>query len=282
MRSSKATGVPRSASSDIAPATWAIRQRRRASSSASAAIDVCACVPLMSVSPSLLASVSGSSPAVRSIRRRGSVLLAAPKRSLADQREREMRQRREVSARAHAALLRNRRKESRVQHAGEQVREVDARARKALGDDVRAQQHHRADFALREQVADTGRVASHEVHLELGEPVRWDRDLRELAEAGRHAVRDGTARHEAIDDGARRRRPLACARRDRHARAIARDRRHLFDRERIAVDDDLVRHGGNVDGPYGQFKGLRMARAPAYATAIRTCPTAPSRDCSRA
>ena len=54
---------------------------------------------------------------------------------------------------------------------------------------------------------------------------------------------------EAIDDRARRRRPFASARSELTARVIARDRRYLFDRERIAVDNDLVRHARNVDGP---------------------------------
>ena len=76
---------------------------------------------------------------------------------------------------------------------------------------VRAQQHHRAHFALGQQIADARRVAAHEIDLQLGEPVGRNRDLGELAEPGRHAVRDGALARRGA------RRPRA-----RPARAVAR------------------------------------------------------------
>ena len=66
MRASNAVGVPSSPSSDMAPATCAVTQSRRASTAASAAIAVCACVPLMSEIPSLGPSTTGISPAAAS------------------------------------------------------------------------------------------------------------------------------------------------------------------------------------------------------------------------
>src|SRR6266550_3119853 len=117
MRWSKATGVPINASSDIAPATWAVRHSARACTRAMRAMPVCVWVPLISVIPSLGARVT-------------------------------------------------------------------------LGNDIGAQQHHRAHFSLRKPVADTRRVAAHEVHLQLRQPLVWNGNFGKLPEAGRHSVDD--------------------------------------------------------------------------------------------
>ena len=115
-------------------------------------IAVCACVPLISVSPFFRTE---RRPA-RARRRRsmsaaGPRVAAATERAFADQRQREMRERREIAARADAALLRDGRIEPGVEHRREQLDQVESRAGESLRDDVRAQQHHRAHFALREQ-----------------------------------------------------------------------------------------------------------------------------------
>ena len=161
--------------------------------SASAAIAVCACVPLISVSPSLGPSTTGARPAAAEHVGGRAARVAATELALADQRQREMRERREVAARAHAPLLGHRRVEAGVQHGQQQLDQIGARPRMALGDHVGAQQHHRAHLALRQQRADAGRVAAHEVHLQLGQPVGRDGDVGELAEARGHAVDHGAA-----------------------------------------------------------------------------------------
>ena len=63
MRSSKATGVPFNASSDIAPATSARCASRSARCSARPPTAPIACVPFRSARPSLTSSCSGSMPA---------------------------------------------------------------------------------------------------------------------------------------------------------------------------------------------------------------------------
>ena len=88
------------------------------------------CVPLTSESPSLLARRIGSSPTARSA--------SAPPRSspvdgrlpLADERQREVRERGEVAARAHGAARRDVREHAAVQALEQQLDRRDARARR--------------------------------------------------------------------------------------------------------------------------------------------------------
>ena len=174
--------------------------------------------------------------------------------------EREMRERREIAARADASLLRNRRIQPGVQHAEQQLGELEARAGIALRDHVRAQQHHRAHLALGQQIADAGGMAANEIDLQLGESLRRNRDLGQLAEAGRHAVRDRALGDEVIDDRCGSRCALARVRREGDRSAVARDRRNLLERERISVDDDFVDHGGNVEPRHSDNSRERLGR----------------------
>ena len=95
-------------SSDIAPATCATRQRRCASHERERgdrgvrlrAVDERDALPSARARPARV-------PALREHRRRGARALAAAQLALADEREREMRERREIAARADAPLLRD-------------------------------------------------------------------------------------------------------------------------------------------------------------------------------
>src|SRR5947207_13489391 len=89
--------------------------------------------------------------------------------ALTDERKRQMCERREITARADASLLRNRRMQLRVQHRNEQLSEIRARAGVPFGNDARAKQHHRADFAFGEEWSDASGVTAHKIHLQLGE-----------------------------------------------------------------------------------------------------------------
>ena len=179
---------------------------------------VCACVPLMSVSPSFGPSVTGASPARaqhvggrRRVRRRGCSV------AFADEREREVRERREIAARADAALLRNRRIEPGVEHR----RRAGRRARRA-----RRSSPWRCTFARSSIIARDFALAGADrptpaawlrtrLTCSSASRVRRDRDLGQLAESGRHAIRDGAALDERGDDGVR----LFHARARRPARA---------------------------------------------------------------
>ena len=77
-----------------------------------------------------------------------------------------MRERREIPARAYTPLLRNWWIDITVEHLQNQVDELRTRARVTFGNDVGAEEHHRACLALRQSVTDSGGVTTHEIHLQ--------------------------------------------------------------------------------------------------------------------
>ena len=150
--------------------------------------------------------------------------------ALADQRQRQMGQRREITARADTALLRHQRVQLRVQHRDQEFGHFRPAPGESLREHVGAEQHHRAHFARRERWSHAGRMAADEIDLELGEAVVRNRDVGELAESGRHAVHDLTARDDRIDDRARPGHPGSCRGRQAHWGAIG-DGGDISDRE---------------------------------------------------
>ena len=108
--------------------------------------------------------------------------------ALADERQREMRERREVAARADRAAARHVRQDAAVEALEQQLDGLDARARVALGERVRAQQHRRAHDLVRVRLADAARVAAQQAQLELLGQLLRDRPRDEAAEAGVDAV----------------------------------------------------------------------------------------------
>ncbi len=181
--------------------------------------------------------------------RRGPDALRGPELALADEREREVRERREVAAGAHRALLGDRRVEAGAEHPAEQVHELWASTGDSLREHVGAEQHHRPHLALREPRADAGRMAAHEVHLQLRELVRRDREVGELSEPGVHAVHRLAPCHDGIHDPARGRHPRACRRRQTHGAARLCHVEQGGDGERGTVELEWGGIGhGTVDG----------------------------------
>ena len=125
------------------------------------------CVPLMSESPSFASGRIGSSPTRASASAPGEELAVDPRLALADERQREVRERREVAARADRAAGRDVREDAAVEALDEQLDGLDARARAALRERVRAQQHRRAHDLARVRLADAARVAAQQAELEL-------------------------------------------------------------------------------------------------------------------
>ena len=121
--------------------------------------------------------------------------------AFADQHEREMRQRREVSAGADRAPARHDGMNVRVEQREQRVDGRQPDARVAAREHVGAEQHHRAHGVRRERLADAGRVAAQQVGLQPVERVGLDADLRERAEPGVDAVDGLAAGGLAIDDG---------------------------------------------------------------------------------
>ena len=118
----------------------------------------------------------------------GHARAVGPRLALADERKREVRERREVAAGADRTAARHVRQHAAVQAVDEQLHGLDPRARAALRERVRAQQHRRAHDLVRIRLADTARVASQQSQLKLLRELLRDRLGHEAAEAGVDAV----------------------------------------------------------------------------------------------
>ena len=190
------------------------------------------------------------------------------KRTLANEGEREMGERSQVTTGAHASLLRHRWIQSGVEHRGQGVHQQRPRTREAFGNDVCPQQHHRPRLALRQERTDAARVTAHEIHLELIEAMARDRDVGQLAESGGHSVRDGTAGHERADDVVGALHAHARGRRELDGYTIERDGNDVVEREGISIERHAGGHARNVLHALRLFKGGRSQRVtPARAIA---------------
>ena len=158
---------PCSASSESAHAMSAARASRWARTSAERAIAAMNCVPLTSERPFLRPSRIGSSPTRAERLPARQPLAVEPGLALADERQREVRERREVAARADRAAARHVGRTPRFEALDEQLDHLDARARVALRERVRAQQHRGAHDLGRVRIADAARVAAKQPQLEL-------------------------------------------------------------------------------------------------------------------
>ena len=179
---------PCSASSEIAQAMSAVFARRSARIMPSAPNAAMNCVPFTSESPSFACSRTGSRPACSSASPPGQPPPVEGGLALADQRQREVRERREVAARADGAAARHVRQHAAVEALHEQLDRHRARARVALRQRVGAQQHRRAHDLVRVRLADPAGVAAQEAELELFGQLLGDRARDEAAEAGVDAV----------------------------------------------------------------------------------------------
>ncbi len=103
--------------------------------------------------------------------------------SLANERQREMSERREIAARAHRAARRDVRDDPGVEHREQQLDGLDAGAGVPLGDRVGPQHHRGANDVVGIRLADATRVAAQEPQLQLLGLVLGDRLRHEAAEA---------------------------------------------------------------------------------------------------
>ena len=125
------------------------------------------CVPLISDSPSFASSRTGASPTAASASAAGEQLALDPRLAFADERQREVGERREVAARADRAAARHVRQDAAVQALEQQLDRLDPRARVALRERVRAQQHRGAHDLVGVRLADAARVAAQQAQLQL-------------------------------------------------------------------------------------------------------------------
>ena len=116
-------------------------------------------------------------------------LAVDPRLALPDERQREMRERREVAAGADRATRRDVRQHPAVEALDQELDGLDPSAGIPLRERVRAQQHRRADDLVRIRLTDAARVAAQQPKLELLDLLVRDRLRHEPAEPRVDAVR---------------------------------------------------------------------------------------------
>ena len=141
--------------------------------------------------------------------RRGAVhqLAVHRRESFADEGKREVRERCEVAARADAAARRDERQDAAVEALQEELDGLHSRAREALGECVRAQEHRGTHDLVGIRLPHAARVAAQETELQLLRELLGDVRGDEAPEARVDAVRVLTA--HPVDELARRGHPLA-------------------------------------------------------------------------
>ncbi len=123
--------------------------------------------------------------------------------TLADQDEREMRQRRKVAARTDRSARRDARVNAAIEQRDQRVERLEADAGEPLGQHVRAQRHRRPHRPRRQRMADPGSVAAQQVELQRLERVGRDLHVGKRSETGVDAVGRFVAARASIDDGPR-------------------------------------------------------------------------------
>ena len=166
------------------------------------------------------------------------ILIVVLDLALSDEHEREVRERREIPARADRAARGDARVHAGVHERDERVQRLEADAREAFCQRVGAQCHRGADRARRQRIADAGRMAAQQVELERLERVGRDLHVGKRSEAGVDAVGRLVAARAPIHDLARRAHARARLGRERDGLAAIGDRDELFDGERGAVENN--------------------------------------------
>ena len=249
----KTRSVPSWPSTLIAAATSAVRRSIRRSAIAMTSMPSMPSVPLMRASPSLATSSTGVSPAAASASAAGiSVPDGVAHLALAHQRERAVRQGRQVAGAAEGAVLPDDRRDAVGQQAGQELRGLPAYAGVSGRQRREPQQHQRAHHLALDLRTRAGRVRADEGALELGTHLGGDVPGGERAEAGADAVRRRLGSCQRLDD--------AAGMVDRHQRLVGQ-----LDRGTVAGDaDEVVERDGtdaHLDGPCAVAGGLH-ARHP--------------------
>ena len=202
------------------------------------------CVPFTSESPSFAWSVSGSQPGALERLQAGEPVAAEPRLALADQWQREMRERRQVTAGTDRAAARHDGQHAAVETGEQELDELGPRTGPPLRERVGTEHHRCADHLVRIGLADSAGVASQQSQLQLLGQLLRDRLRDEAPEAGVDPVRVlAAAVRGAIDDGPRLDHPLPGRFGQRHGRPSDRDRPHVVDGQVLAREADRRSRG---------------------------------------
>ena len=156
--------------------------------------------------------------------------------AFADQRQRQVRERRKVPAGAHAALRRDHRSDAAVEHLAESVDQHRAHARVPLGEGVGPQQHHGARLWDRERLADADRMGAHQIQLQLADLVAGDADVAQSADASGYRIGNFIVRYERVHYGAGAVDGLARVGVEEHGPVLDRHFARTFERQIVTVD----------------------------------------------
>ncbi len=172
--------------------------------------------------------------------------------ALAHHHHGHVRQRSEITARTHTALLRHPGQDPRIEETNQRGHQPRPDPAGGPSQYVGAEQHERTHGLGGKRRSHTGRMAPHQVYLQLLQVGRIDPHVGELAEPGVDAVHRPPGGYRRINQcPAGLKRALSRrSERDLHS-GIARGSYHVLDGERVAVDCQLgharnYRHRGQV------------------------------------
>ena len=169
---------------DIAAVTSAVRSSTSRSAKASTSMPSIPSVPLIRARPSLACNVIGATPAAAA---------AAGALAFADQGEGDVGERGEIAARPERTVLRNGRRDPRVEQFDDALDDDRTHAGVPQRQRARPQQHHRPDDLVLDRRTHPGGMGAKQRALQLLAPLRRDHRRGERPEPGRDAV-DGLAR----------------------------------------------------------------------------------------
>ncbi len=118
---------------------------------------------------------------------------------LAHQRRSQVRERRQIAARAHRSLRRDARQDAVAEQVAEPLQHFAPHRRPAAAQGSEPHRDHRRRLEFREQAAGAAAVESDQVGLQICRQLRGHRRLARVADAGVDAV-DGLARAQLVGD----------------------------------------------------------------------------------
>ena len=159
--------------------------------------------------------------------------------ALAEQHQRDVRERREVTTATQRAVLGHPRRDAGREQLEQPVGQHRSRPAATHGEGAGAEQHHRSHDLGLDRVAETSRVRSDQRSLQARPARGLDVHIGERAEAGRDAVDGLPRRRQPLDDVARRlhRGPGLIA--EHRPRTTAGYRHDVVDGEAVAREDDV-------------------------------------------
>ena len=155
--------------------------------------------------------------------------------ALADERERQVRERREIAAGADRAAAGYARMNLAIEQGEQCLERLEADAGEAFREHVGPQRHRRAHRPHRQRLADTGCMAAQQVQLQCRQIGLVDARLGEVAEAGVDAVNGRIARGLGIHHRARRPHPCARLCGEAHFCVLVCNRQQVFQLKMMAV-----------------------------------------------